>query len=299
LIELFEDAPRTYVEEAIDLALFLHRAPAVEYNAMTMMRKAIAVIRLVRLYTALVAGVVAYALSARGGSDALLAAASLAFLLAGAFAFNDVVDRDADALNVPTRPIPSGALSVRSALTIAVLCDVAALVAAAWTRSGRVVALTCAMVALLFAYSLALERVLFVKNLVMGLIGASVPLFGNIAGTVPAEAKRLAVTIGLFILQKEILADAKDRDGDARTGLRTFPVRFGVRWTLVLVVALNVAFLASLARGELALIAVGVTNIVFAIVAAMRGERVLRAFLVLQRAFLLAGVLFAWRVLRS
>ncbi len=263
---------------------------------MMMGRKAIAVIRLTRLYTTLVAGVVAYTLSERGGSEALFAAASLALLLAGAFAFNDVVDREADAVNVPTRPIPSGALSVRSALIIAILCDVAALVAAASTRSVRVVALTCVMVALLFAYSLALERILFVKNLVMGLIGASVPLFGNIAGAVPEEAKRLAVTIGLFILQKEIIADAKDRDGDARAGLRTFSVLFGVRWTLVLVAALNVAFLATLAPGEVALIAVGITNIAGAILAFTRGERILRAFLVLQRAFLLAGVLFAWRV---
>lgn len=260
-----------------------------------MRRKAVAVVRLIRLYTALVAGVVAYALAAHRGPDAMLAAAALALLLAGAFAFNDVVDREVDAVNVPTRPLPSGALSVRSALAIAILCDAAALVAAAWTRSGRVVALTAAMVALLFAYSLALERVLLVKNLVMALIGASVPVFGNVAGTVPGEAQRLAVTIGLFILQKEIVADAKDRDGDARSGRRTFPVLFGVRWTLTLVVALNVAFLASLGSRDFALIAVGVTNVIGAILAAIRGERFLRAFLVLQRAFLLAGVLFAWR----
>jgi geranylgeranylglycerol-phosphate geranylgeranyltransferase len=258
-----------------------------------MWRTTIAVARLTRVYTALVAGIVAYALAADGGTHAAFAAASLALVLAGAFAFNDVIDRDADAINVPTRPIPSGALSARTALAIAIACDAAAIAAAIAAGSPRVVVMTCAMVAMLFAYSVALKRILFVKNVVMALVGASVPLFGS----VPADAKTLAVTIGLFILQKEIAADAVDREGDARAGLRTLPVVFGVRRTMLIVAAMNVAYLASIApmtgMARLALAAVGVTNIVFAIAA--RGEHLLRAYLVLQRVFLLAGVLFAWR----
>jgi geranylgeranylglycerol-phosphate geranylgeranyltransferase len=260
-----------------------------------MRRKAIAVVRLTRLFTALVAGVVAYALSAQPGTHAALAAAALALLLAGAFAFNDVLDRDADAINVPSRPIPSGALSVRTALAIAFACDAGAMGAALAARSGRVVLLTCAMVAILFAYSLALKRVLLVKNLVMALVGASVPLFGSVSGSLPDEGKQLAVTIGLFILQKEIAADAYDRDGDARVGVRTIPVVLGVRWTMILVAALNVAFLVTLAPGSLPLAAVGATNIVAALLAAARGGGAVRVFLMLQRAFLFAGVLFAWR----
>jgi hypothetical protein len=48
LIELFEDAPWSDVEEAVDLALFLHRAPAVEYNAAMLIHAAILDIRLGR-----------------------------------------------------------------------------------------------------------------------------------------------------------------------------------------------------------------------------------------------------------
>jgi len=249
--------------------------------ALQTMRLLIAVYRLTRIYTAVVAGVVAYAL---GGE--VEASIALALLLAGAFAFNDVYDRDADAINVPKRPIPSGVLSVRAALGIAIACAVGALAAAIATKSMRVIVLTCALIALLFAYSLLLKRITFVKNLVMALVGASVPLFGNL------QARELAILIGLFILQKEIVADAYDRDGDARVGLRTLPVIFGIRTTMIFIVAINVAFLV-MSRGPL--MAVGVINIAAAIATAWLGEKAVPAMLTLQKGFLLAGLLFAWR----
>jgi 4-hydroxybenzoate polyprenyltransferase len=249
----------------------------------------LAVYRLTRAYTAVVAGVVAYALAPGGGIAAMCAAAALALLLAGAFAFNDVYDREADAINVPTRPIPSGVLSARSAIAIAIVCDAGALAAAIATRSSRVLVLTCVLMAMLFAYSLLLKRVTGVKNIVMGLVGASVPLFGS---TSP-EAAALAITIGLFVLQKEIIADVYDREGDARVGLRTFPVLFGIPRTMAIIAAINVVFVAT--AGSAALIAVGIANILAAIFTAIRGERAIGAMLTLQKVFLLAGVLFAWR----
>jgi len=246
-----------------------------------MIAKAIAVYRLTRIYTGLVAGVVAYALGGEVG-----AGIALALLLAGAFAFNDVYDRDADAINVPTRPIPSGVLSIRAALAIAIACDAGALAAAIATQSMRVIALTCALIALMFVYSLFLKRITFVKNLAMALVGASVPLFGSL------HARELAILIGLFILQKEIIADTYDRDGDARVGLRTLPVIFGIRATMIIVASINAAFLM-MSRGPM--IAVGAINIVAAIATAWLGEKAVPAMLTLQKAFLLAGLLFAWR----
>ncbi len=253
------------------------------------MRALIAIARLTRVYTAVVAGVVAYALAPDGELDAILASLALALLLAGAFAFNDVYDREADAINVPTRPIPSGRLSVRTAIAITIACDAGALAAAIATRSARVITLTLALIAMLLAYSLLLKRITFVKNVGMGLVGASVPLFGSLS----SEAVALALAIGLFVLQKEIVADAYDREGDARVGLRTLPVLFGTPRTMGIVAVINVAFLVSV-EGP-ALIAVGVVNIVASIITALRGERAVRAMLTLQKVFLLAGVLLAWR----
>ena len=251
----------------------------------------VAVFRLTRAHTAVVAGIVAYALSP-GGTGAVLASAALALLLAGAFAFNDVCDREADAINVPARPIPSGVLSLPTVVAIVVLCSAGALASAFAAKSVRVVALTCALVILLFVYSLLLKRITFVKNLVMALVGASVPLFGSLS----QEARAIAIAIGLFILQKEIVADAYDRDGDVRVGLRTLPVLFGIRRTMGMIAAINAAFLGCavwMRSGPL--IAVGIVNIAAAIVTALHGDRAVKGMLTLQKVFLLAGLLFAWR----
>jgi len=241
-----------------------------------------------RLTTAIVAGAVAYAMTPDAG-----AALALSLVLAGAFAFNDVIDRDADALNVPARPIPSGVLSVRAVLTFAVVCDTGAIAAAVSTRSERVQLLTALLLALGFAYSLALERVFLVKNLIMGFVGACVPLMGS--GSIAARSLAAATTI--FILQKEIVADVFDRAGDEQMGLRTLPIVLGVRPTLLIVAALNVALIVTVAglRLPLVMTGVGLVNVVASILAAFRAERGIRALLTLQKVFLMTGVVLAWR----
>lgn len=241
-----------------------------------------------RVTTAIVAGVVAYAIGPNVG-----AAVALSLVLAGAFAFNDVIDRDADAINAPTRPIPSGVLSVRTVLRFAIVCDIGAIVAVMSTRSARVQLLTLVLLALGFAYSLSLERMFLVKNLVMAFVGACVPLMGS--GSI--EARSLAAAIAIFILQKEIVADVFDRQGDEQMGLRTLPIVLGVRPTLFIVAALNVTFIVTVVvlRLPLVMIGVGLVNILASPLAAFRDERAIRALLTLQKVFLVAGVLLAWR----
>jgi geranylgeranylglycerol-phosphate geranylgeranyltransferase len=222
------------------------------------------------------------------------AALALSLVLAGAFALNDVIDREADAINVPTRPIPSGVLSVRTVLEFAIVCDIGAIAAAMSTRSARVQLLTLVLLVLGFAYSLALQRMFLVKNLVMAFVGACVPIMGS--GSI--EARTLAAAIAIFILQKEIAADVVDRQGDEQMGLRTLPIVLGVRPTLFIVAALNVAFIVTVVvlGLPLGMTGVGLVNIVASTLAAFRDERAIHALLTLQKGFLVAGVLLAWQV---
>jgi 4-hydroxybenzoate polyprenyltransferase len=258
------------------------------------MKTLMAMGRLTRVYTIVVAAIVVYAVAP--GADGAWAGVALALTLAGAFAFNDVRDRAADAVNVPTRPIPSGVISATAAGRIAAACSAGAILSALITRSPRVIALTSAMTLMLFAYSIWLKPVLGVKNVVMALVGASVPLFGGLS----IEARELALAIGLFILQKEIVADVYDREGDARVRLRTLPVVLGVRGAILVVIAVNVVFIAasaiflSTAIGA-ALCGIGAVNVIAAamMMRICRRSTVLH-FLRLQQSFLLAGVLIAW-----
>ena len=259
-----------------------------------LLKTLLAIARLMRVSTSLVAAIVVFALKPDAGGA--LAAVALALALAAGFAFNDVRDHAADATNVPTRPIPSGAISPGAAIAIALACAAGAGIAAIVTASPRVIGLTSALTLLLLAYSLWLKPILGVKNVVMAMVGASVPLF---AGFSP-QAQALAAAIGLFILQKEIVADVYDRDGDARVHLRTLPIVFGVRGALLMVIAVNLGFIAVSAvalappvNGALA--AVGGFNVVAATtVLLLRGPVKVLHFLRFQQAFLLAGVLFVW-----
>jgi 4-hydroxybenzoate polyprenyltransferase len=255
------------------------------------MNTIVAVGRLTRLYTILIAGAVVYAVGP--GAQGAQAGVALAFVLAGAFAFNDLRDREADAVNVPNRPIPSGAITGPAAAGIALGCFSGGVAAALLTRSPRVLALTLALAMLLFAYSIWLKPVLGVKNIVMALVGAGVPLFGSVSH----GAQELAVAIGLFILQKEIVADVYDHEGDARVRLRTLPVALGDRGALLVVIGVNAVFVAfasflALPIGAV-VIGVGITNVIVA-VAVMHWRRGVRHLLRLQQCFLLAGLLFMW-----
>lgn len=258
------------------------------------LKSLLALARLTRVSTSLVAAIVVFAL--RPDLDGALAASALALALAAGFAFNDVRDHAADATNVPTRPIPSGAISATAATSIAIACAAGAGIAAIFTTSARVIGLTSALTLLLFAYSLWLKPILGVKNVVMALVGASVPLFAGIS----PQSQALAAAIGLFILQKEIVADVYDRDGDARVHLRTLPIVFGVRGALLIVIAVNLGFIAvsSVALASpvnAALAAVGVFNVVAATTVLLpRGPIRVLHFLRFQQAFLLAGVLLVW-----
>lgn len=128
-------------------------------------------------------------------------------------------------------------------------------------------------------------------------------MFGGLSGGSMAVGG-LALAIALFILQKEIVADIVDRNGDERVGLRTLPILLGAPVTMVLVAGINLAFLATVAvSAELAnigspgrqiLAGLGALNCV----AALAVTRWCRdsgpaVFLTGQKIFLLGSVLLA------
>jgi 4-hydroxybenzoate polyprenyltransferase len=120
------------------------------------------VLRLLRLpnvFTAF-ANVVAGVVLARDGAfeprDLLLVLASGAFYTAG-MAFNDVFDREVDARERPTRPIPSGAVSVGAAAGLGAGLMAAGVVLAA-LHGPRALAVAAALVAAILLYDGGLKN---------------------------------------------------------------------------------------------------------------------------------------------
>ncbi len=164
---------------------------------------------------------------------ALLGAASAFAAASGANAFNDFVDREADRVNRPDRPIPSGRTRPAAALRLAAAAYVVCLVLAAFV-SPSALGLAGAWVVATIVYSRFLSGVQLLGNVVVAVVASSPFLMGGIS---QARIEPSLVPAGLAFLvhlAREVVKDGEDREGDAAAGVRTFAVAAGPLATLAL-----------------------------------------------------------------
>lgn len=166
-----------------------------------------------------------------------------------AMAFNRIVDARFDALNPRTasREIPAGRLSRLQAMVFLVV-TAAAFVACTWPLGMLCFALSPVALAIVFWYSIA-KRVTTYTQVFLGLAMAVAPVGGWMAagGDMHPAPFLLAVAIGTWVGGFDILYACQDLDFDRAHGLRSIPVRFGVRTSLVISRAFHVVTVASLA----------------------------------------------------
>ena len=159
-------------------------------------------------------------------SPALLAAAAAFAAAAGANAVNDAADRRTDAVNRPNRPIPSGRVTPRAAVVVAVVAWVLA-VLLSLRVGGDAVLVVAAWVVVTAAYSPWIKRVPYLKDGVVALVAASPFVLGGIS------QGKLLLSLVPFVLAflahsaRELVKDVEDIEGDERAGVRTAAVVFG------------------------------------------------------------------------
>jgi 4-hydroxybenzoate polyprenyltransferase len=148
-----------------------------------------------------------------------------------AMGFNRLVDARFDALNPRTamRELPRGALTTRDAILFVLVSSVV-FVYAAGRLSTLCLLLSPIALAIVFWYSLA-KRYTSYTQLFLGLAMAVAPVGGWIAagGRSGAEPWLLGLAIGVWVGGFDILYACQDLDFDRAHGLRSIPVRFGVR----------------------------------------------------------------------
>ncbi len=161
----------------------------------------------------------AWGLGALGGACAFLVASA-------ANALNDVLDREADAVNRPERPIPAGTVAPGSAMRLAVVLYAGALCLAvplgAWGF-----ALVASWVGLTALYSAFLKATPIAGNAVASLLAASPFLLGGLSQGKVAPALVPTGLAFLVHLAREVVKDVEDVDGDAKAGFRTLAVARG------------------------------------------------------------------------
>ena len=160
-----------------------------------------------------------------------------------AMGFNRLVDARWDALNPRTamRELPRGAMTQREA-ALFVAVSAAIFVFAASRLSTLCLVLAPVALAIVFWYSLA-KRYTTYTQMFLGLAMAVAPVGGWIAagGRGGAEPWLLGLAIGLWVGGFDILYACQDVDFDRGHGLRSIPVRFGVRASIRLSRLMHVA----------------------------------------------------------
>jgi geranylgeranylglycerol-phosphate geranylgeranyltransferase len=189
-----------------------------------------------------------------------------ALVTAAGNVINDWYDRDIDAINKPRRPIPSGGVPPRAAMSLyAVLL---AAIALCVTRLPAAQAVWAgAWTVLLHIYSWKAKRIYLAGNLlVSAVVSSAFPVGALAAGDISAGAIPAVFTF-LFVLGRELVKDTEDVEGDRRCGASTVPAVSGTGAALtaaavifaLLAAAIPVPFLEGLyGRGYLLTMALSV-----------------------------------------
>ena len=157
-----------------------------------------------------------------------LAALSAALVMGAGNAFNDIMDLEIDRINRPGRPLPAQGLSLGAAALEALLLGLGGLGMAWWLGPATGIIASSAALALV-VYSTHLKRRAFWGNLLVSVVAAAAFPYGAIATGSWGRSWIPAGFACLFHLGREIIKDIEDVKGDAATGARTLPLRWGRR----------------------------------------------------------------------
>lgn len=173
----------------------------------------------------------------------LVAGLSAACVAGGGNALNDACDEAADRINRPDRPIPSGQVSARAAVSLAaVLFTLGVGVSAGLGTKAVCVALVA--VGGLVVYDLALKRVPVAGNVAVSGICGMALLYGGVAVNRVEATLVPAGFAFLFHLGREIVKDIEDVQGDAAVGAESVAVAWGIRPALIMATAVYLTLIA-------------------------------------------------------
>ncbi|MFC7549236.1 menaquinone biosynthesis prenyltransferase MqnP [Plantactinospora sp. GCM10030261] len=153
-----------------------------------------------------------------------------------AMAANRIIDRRIDARNPRTagRELVTGAVSVRTAWTGAVVALVVFLVAAALLNPLCLVLAPLAVIPLVvYPYGKRFTdwpHAILALAQAVGPVGAWLAVTGTFAGSWPAWL--LGAAVGLWIGGFDLIYACQDAEVDRRIGVRSVPARYGLRFAL-------------------------------------------------------------------
>ncbi|MEJ2104352.1 MAG: geranylgeranylglycerol-phosphate geranylgeranyltransferase [Ignavibacteriaceae bacterium] len=134
----------------------------------------------------------------------LLASFAAVFTLAAGNLINDIFDIEIDKVNRPDRQIPSGKITYKEAF---------------------------------------LKRIPLAGNVVVAFLTGLVFIYGGVAIGNPVAAVIPALFAFLINLIREVVKDMQDVEGDKKSGIKTFPIKFGFQKSKVLILLLTISLI--------------------------------------------------------
>lgn len=174
----------------------------------------------------------------------LLAGFAGALVNAGGNIINDYFDIETDKINRPNRPLPSGNMLLKTALSLYLYTTLFAFIIV-YNINVIAFSIVVATSVMLFLYSYKLKGIPLVGNIVVSFITGFAFLFGSVVveniycGIIPA------VFAFLISLMRELVKDIEDIEGDKSIGISTYPIKYGVDSAVKLISIIGVLLMIS------------------------------------------------------
>ena len=168
------------------------------------------------------------------------------FVSSQAMIFNDIADREEDAINAPHRPLPSGKMTVRTAKIYGVIVASLAIALAVVIDVINNLYGLSVITAIIFGgsldlYNVKLKKLGFWGNLTIGINVVALFLYGSIHTYLNYPEAGIAwvpICVGLCAgsgnVGREVIKGLPDIEGDREAGVRTLAVKFGPQKTAII-----------------------------------------------------------------
>lgn len=163
-----------------------------------------------------------------------LMAAVVVFVVTGAGnSINDYFDHKIDAINKPERPIPSGRISLKTALIYSIsLFALGIILAFLINLLLGIIAFLSSI--LMIYYARDLKTKCLIGNMSISFLTGLCFVFGGIAVDQIVVSIYLGFFAFLMTMAREIVKDMEDVEGDKLEGAATLPIRHGMRISSIL-----------------------------------------------------------------
>ncbi len=176
-------------------------------------------------------------------SRVLFLASMSAFLITGfGNVVNDILDQNTDLFNRPSRPLPSGRVSVKGAQILSAALLFLGLVFARSISTGYLI-MAFLVALLLFLYNVKLKSTVLWGNILVAFLTGFTLIYGGLLTQNVHGAIIPALFAFLINLVREVIKDIEDMDGDIKSNVITLPIKCGEktsRWISISLIAMLV-----------------------------------------------------------